>query len=125
MSRVLQFGSRLGGNSSYLADGPELETKSYSTLWLVFIGLVAFYSSYNSLKAPLRFIWHCFLRPLGKSENQEDRLDQFYEGQAEIYDSTRQRLLRGRKTMLQLVAAHMRERKSEKPLVWVDIGGGT
>ncbi|CAE6397523.1 unnamed protein product [Rhizoctonia solani] len=125
MSRVLQFGSRLSGNSSYLTDGSESKVKSYNPLWLFFIGLVALYTSYDSLKAPLRFIWHCFLRPLGKSQNQQDRLDQFYKGQAEIYDSTRHRLLRGRKTMLQLAAAHMRERKSDKPLVWVDIGGGT
>ncbi|KEP46673.1 betaine lipid synthase, partial [Rhizoctonia solani 123E] len=125
MSRVLQFGSMLSGNSSYLTDGSESEARIYSTLWLFFIGLVALYTSYDSLKAPLRFVWHCFLRPLGKSQNQQDRLDQFYKGQAEIYDSTRHRLLRGRKTMLQLAAAHIRERKSDKPLVWVDIGGGT
>ncbi|KAF8712289.1 hypothetical protein RHS03_01090, partial [Rhizoctonia solani] len=123
MSRVLHFGA--GRNSSYSSDGPESDVKSYSTLWLLFIGLVALYSSYDSLKAPLRFVWHCFLRPLGKSANQQDRLDQFYQGQAEIYDSTRHRLLRGRKTMLKLAAAHIRERKSTKPLVWVDIGGGT
>ncbi|CEL60650.1 betaine lipid synthase [Rhizoctonia solani AG-1 IB] len=123
MSRVFQFGP--GRNSSYSDDVPESDIKSYSTLWLLFIGLVALYSSYNSLRAPLRFVWHCFLRPLGKSVNQQDRLDQFYQGQAEIYDSTRHRLLRGRKTMLKLAAAHMRERKSTKPLVWVDIGGGT
>ncbi|KAF8750783.1 hypothetical protein RHS01_08892 [Rhizoctonia solani] len=42
----------------------------------LFIGLVVLYSSYDSLKAPLRFVWHCFLRPLGKSANQQDRLDQ-------------------------------------------------
>lgn len=49
-------------------------------------------------------------------------------GQAEVYDATRKELLRGRKTMLRLAAAHLKE--SRKPgdrgrLVWVDIGGGT
>jgi hypothetical protein len=66
------------GGPRYSDDGPESDIKSYSTLWLLFIGLVALYSSYNSLRAPLRFVWHCFLRPLGKSENQQDRLDQVH-----------------------------------------------
>lgn len=57
---------------------------------------------------------------------------QFYKGQAEIYDTTRNGLLRGRKTMLSLSSAHLRELRTncsstDKPqrLVWVDIGGGT
>ena len=53
---------------------------------------------------------------------------QFYEDQAQIYDATRNGLLRGRKTMLNLSAAHLRavhESTPKKRLVWVDIGGGT
>ena len=53
---------------------------------------------------------------------------QFYEGQANIYDATRNGLLRGRKTMLNLSAAHLRvirESNPKKRLVWIDIGGGT
>ncbi len=45
-----------------------------------------------------------------------------------VYDATRTRLLRGRQTLLRLCAAHLRQMKKEnpdKPLVWVDIGGGT
>ena len=45
-----------------------------------------------------------------------------------MYDATRHRLLRGRHTLLRLCAAHLRQMKKEnpkKPLVWVDIGGGT
>lgn len=95
----------------------------------------------------LQFVWHCFLSPIG-SGDQKSRLDkvlqphalysilspiltrcfQFYQGQAAIYDSTRHKLLRGRRTMLSLAASHIRaintDRDSER-LVWVDIGGGT
>ncbi|KAG8708678.1 hypothetical protein FRC09_001099 [Ceratobasidium sp. 395] len=111
-------------NATYKYPKSEYIT-THSTLWMI-IGLAIIYSSFGSIKAPLRFIWYCFLRPLGGAKTQQDRLDQFYEGQADIYDSTRRKLLRGRKTMLALTAAHLRERKTtQKPLVWVDIGGGT
>ncbi|KAG6917420.1 hypothetical protein DXG01_002505 [Tephrocybe rancida] len=79
------------------------------------------------LRPQLRFIWHCFIRPL-KASDQKDRLDKFYEGQADIYDKTRNGLLRGRNTMLSLSASHIRSMRAKNPkkcLVWVDIGGGT
>lgn len=47
---------------------------------------------------------------------------------AQIYDTTRSRLLQGRTTMLKLSAAHLREQRRREPnkrLVWLDIGGGT
>jgi hypothetical protein len=53
---------------------------------------------------------------------------QFYDGQANAYDTTREGLLRGRETMLSLSAAHLkslRTAESCRPLVWIDIGGGT
>ena len=56
------------------------------------------------------------------------QLFQFYRGQAEVYDSTRHALLRGRDTMLGLSVAHLRhlrEASPKKRFVWVDIGGGT
>ncbi|KAF7321356.1 hypothetical protein MKEN_00655800 [Mycena kentingensis (nom. inval.)] len=80
------------------------------------------------LRPYLTFIWHCFIRPLGKIGDQKARLDEFYAGQASVYDSTRNALLRGRKTMLSLSAAHlksMRKNSTNQRLVWVDIGGGT
>ncbi|KAG6868937.1 hypothetical protein C0993_007711 [Termitomyces sp. T159_Od127] len=79
------------------------------------------------LRPQLRFIWHCFIRPLDAT-NQKDRLDKFYQGQADIYDTTRNGLLRGRNTMLSLSASHLRSLRASSPqkrLVWVDIGGGT
>lgn len=53
---------------------------------------------------------------------------QFYQGQASIYNATCNKLLSGRKTMLNLSAPHLhplRASNREKRLVWVDIGGGT
>lgn len=75
-----------------------------------------------------RFVWNCFLQPLGKNADQAGRLDRFYKGQADIYDATRSKLLRGRGTMLKLSAAHLKEQRKKDPskrLVWLDIGGGT
>ncbi|PWN41282.1 hypothetical protein IE81DRAFT_324662 [Ceraceosorus guamensis] len=80
------------------------------------------------IKTALSFAYHCFLAPIGKSTNQSERLDRFYEGQAGVYDATRSGLLRGRRTMLKLCAAQLREMQRTnpgKPLVWVDVGGGT
>ena len=45
---------------------------------MLVLGSAVVYSSFNSLKAPIRFIWHCFLRPLGSTNTQKDRLDQVY-----------------------------------------------
>ncbi|KAJ3713291.1 hypothetical protein C8R42DRAFT_698973 [Lentinula raphanica] len=76
----------------------------------------------------LTFIWYCFIRPLTGAKDQKARLDKFYEGQADVYDATRRGLLRGRKTMLNLSAGHLRTLRAncpDKRLVWVDIGGGT
>lgn len=49
-----------------------------------------------------------------------------------MYDGTRTHLLKGRETMLQLLAAHLKAQPvalsasaSRKPRIWVDIGGGT
>lgn len=55
-------------------------------------------------------------------------IPQFYSGQAEIYDVTRNRLLLGREKMLKLSAAHLQDLHrvpSGRRRIWVDIGGGT
>ncbi|CAD6983485.1 unnamed protein product [Tilletia controversa] len=82
----------------------------------------------KSFRTAITFAWNCFLQPIGKVANQAQRLDRFYENQAHVYDSTRTGLLRGRKSMLKLCAAQLREMQRTnpgKPLVWVDLGGGT
>ncbi|THH30331.1 hypothetical protein EUX98_g3843 [Antrodiella citrinella] len=83
--------------------------------------------SYRVLEPYAKFIWHSFIAPIGAAD-QRGRLEKFYKGQANAYDTTRRGLLRGRMTMLNLGAAHLREMQASDPggrLVWVDIGGGT
>lgn len=84
------------------------------------------------LRTPLRFAWNCFIKPFlsSTSASQQDSLDSFYTGQADVYDATRAHLLKGRETMLQLLAAHLKAQpgpvgRGAKPKIWVDIGGGT
>ncbi|KAF9263436.1 hypothetical protein L218DRAFT_973210 [Marasmius fiardii PR-910] len=92
------------------------------------IAIYLVHSVYVVLTPQLKFVWYCFIQPLGAHGHQKSRLDKFYEGQADVYDTTRKGLLRGRKTMLNLSAAHLRSIQESNPLkrlVWVDIGGGT
>lgn len=85
------------------------------------------------LRAPALFAWNCFAKPFihsNKTSDQQGRLNAFYSGQAKVYDNTRTHLLKGRETMLQLLAAHIRAQPptvglERKPRIWVDIGGGT
>jgi betaine lipid synthase len=84
---------------------------------------------FPSLTPYIRFVYGCFLKPHGgdTSGRQQDALESFYAAQAEAYDQTRERLLRGRKEMLGLVAAQLKVRRerdeeadSGKP-IWVDV----
>lgn len=102
--------------------------------WSILAGLVAVVSlvliSYRFLEPYFKFVWHSFFAPIGATADQQGRLDKFYAGQADAYDTTRKGLLRGRMTMLNLSAAHLREiressRRTQSRFVWVDIGGGT
>ncbi|CAG8817662.1 20636_t:CDS:2, partial [Dentiscutata erythropus] len=98
----------------------------YLKIFLV-IFIFALLLTSEQFKAPLKFIYSCFLKPIGNKFDQRSRLDSFYEDQAEVYDATRGRLLRGRLTMLKVTAEQLRKQMtntSRKP-VWIDIGGGT
>ncbi|CCG81536.1 Putative uncharacterized protein [Taphrina deformans PYCC 5710] len=80
----------------------------------------------TSFKSLVKFVYFCFLQPLGKTDGQQSRLDRFYDGQAVIYDDTRSGLLKGRKKMLRLLAAEINVRQARLAgRVWVDVGGGT
>jgi len=71
----------------------------------------------------MRFVLH-----INTSHHHAHNSVKFYRGQAEVYDSTRNVLLRGRDTMLKLSVAHLRhlrEASPKKRFIWVDIGGGT
>ncbi|KAF2843141.1 hypothetical protein M501DRAFT_1005791 [Patellaria atrata CBS 101060] len=85
----------------------------------------------HTIKAYLKFVYSCFLKPHTGDENggQQAALESFYKAQATVYDATRTRLLHGREDMLGLVAAQMKfkeqtRRTGRKP-IWIDIGGGT
>lgn len=89
-----------------------------------------------AIKTPLIFMWNCFFKPFTKKSgegDQKDHLNAFYAGQASVYDTTRVHLLKGRETMLSLLAAHLKAQPvplakhdaPRKPRIWVDIGGGT
>ncbi|CEJ01538.1 hypothetical protein RMCBS344292_15562 [Rhizopus microsporus] len=75
-------------------------------------------------------MYSCFFKPLGEhGHNLQGRLESFYHDQAKIYDHSRGALLRGRKTMLKLSAAQLKEQiasgvMNKKP-IWIDLGGGT
>lgn len=80
-----------------------------------------------------RFFYASFLKPHsgdGAITGQQAALESFYNAQADVYDATRKRLLRGREDMLGLVAAQLRYKEAkgawikQRP-IWVDIGGGT
>lgn len=90
------------------------------------MALILFLIHYETAKPMLLFAHNCFLKPFlikipwfGKSSKlkgtfkssaHQELLEQFYEGQADIYDLTRRRLLRGRRTMLRLCAAQLAQR---------------
>ncbi|CAO3568358.1 unnamed protein product [Mortierella alpina] len=107
------------------------------TSQLAFLGasaafLLLLIASVDQIRTPLKFMYACFFKPLGKrgaDSTQQVRLEAFYKDQAEIYDDTRGTLLRGRSSMLALVAAQLKEQQKASGLskapIWVDFGGGT
>jgi len=79
-------------------------------------------SFWSDLKV-LRAMW--FSKITGS--NLQERLNSFYESQADLYDSYRIRMLHGRPTMLQHVTSHLTvtAKTKKKGLVWVDLACGT
>ncbi|GAC97098.1 hypothetical protein PHSY_004682 [Pseudozyma hubeiensis SY62] len=110
----------------HLAPAPLVNMTAVATAFITLVGVAAAVS--QKVRDILVFSYTCFLQPLGKTANQAERLDKFYQNQASVYDATRSGLLKGRTTMLKLCAAQLRDMQASnpgKPLVWVDIGGGT
>ncbi|KAI9481189.1 MAG: hypothetical protein EXX96DRAFT_565732 [Benjaminiella poitrasii] len=106
---------------------------SSSLLLLYYFGItatVACWIAWDSIQTPLQFAYSCFFKPLGQhGHDLQSRLESFYQDQAKIYDDSRRSLLRGRKTMLKLCAAQLKEQISTglmaKNPIWIDLGGGT
>jgi betaine lipid synthase len=70
-----------------------------------------------------KFFYACFLKPHSgdKNGNQQDALESFYKAQAQVYDTTRGRLLHGREDMLGLVASQLKQQEFPTKPVWVDV----
>ena len=145
--------------SNYAHAGQELPLwLNVGLISLIVVGLVFMVKSHPYVQ----FAYNCFIKPFLKSttsginaNEHQARLEQFYSGQAQIYDETRKRLLKGRSTMLKLCAAQLRQvypcqipfvngdrfgisnynaspslsptflSCAGKRFAWVDVGGGT
>ena len=70
-----------------------------------------------ALLADLRVLYHLALKPV-RGKSHADRMESFYQGQAEAYDDFRKRLLRGRQELYDRI--HVPDGG-----VWVEMGGGT
>lgn len=81
------------------------------------------------LKSMLVFCYSCFIKPHsgGSDDTQQAALESFYSKQADVYDTTRKALLRGREDMLALAAAQLLVKAeksgkiSDKKRIWVDV----
>ncbi|MDO5582037.1 MAG: class I SAM-dependent methyltransferase [Planctomycetia bacterium] len=69
------------------------------------------------LFSDLKILYHMAVRPI-RGKNHADRLDSFYGGQADSYDSFRKRLLKGRTELWNSIPI-------SEGMSWADIGGGT
>lgn len=73
------------------------------------------------------FFYATFLKPHStvSTNSQRDALENFYSSQADAYDVTRARLLKGREDMLSLAAAQLKFREGREELpkhrIWVDV----
>jgi len=70
-------------------------------------------------RSDMRVLWHLVTSKAASGTNHQERLEAFYSGQREAYDSFRRRLLHGRERMMELL-----------PLprtggTLIDMGGGT
>lgn len=71
----------------------------------------------SSLLGDLKILWHLAARRV-RGGTHAERLENFYSGQADNYDSFRRRLLHGRREMIDRVPVSEGD-------VWVDLGAGT
>lgn len=101
---------------------PEAEDPTLKDTWLTFSTYepkATWSSDFKVLKA----MW--FAKITGN--DLQERLNNFYETQADLYDSYRIRMLHGRPLMLKAVARHTQPNAAirKKGLVWVDLACGT
>lgn len=77
--------TQLAMSKSSILNGFCAEHRWASTVILGFIGsCISAVVGWKSVQAPLQFIYSCFLKPLGyHGHNQQDRLESFYQDQAD------------------------------------------
>ena len=69
------------------------------------------------LISDMKVLYHLTMKPI-RGKDHASRMESFYGGQAEAYDSFRKRLLKGREELWELLDV-------PEDGVWVDMGGGT
>ena len=72
-----------------------------------------------SFMSDLRILWHLLSAKAGENANHQERLEAFYSGQRDAYDSFRNRLLHGREELMRILPL------PEKGGTLLDMGGGT
>jgi hypothetical protein len=84
-------------------------------------------TAYEGLYPYWSFFYASFLKPhtTVSTNGQRDALESFYGSQADAYDVTRARLLKGREDMLSLAAAQLKFREGVEDMakhrIWVDV----
>ena len=72
-----------------------------------------------SFMSDLRILWHLLSAKAWENANHQERLEAFYSGQRDAYDSFRNRLLHGREELMRILPL------PEKGGTLLDMGGGT
>lgn len=97
---------------------------AFSTACLVGFALLLWTRS-EKCRNIAKFFWNCFIKPFWNTEGGwGGALEGFYAGQADVYDATRQGLLKGRTSMMKLAASHLQAgiKTGEKgKMVWIDV----
>lgn len=80
-------------------------------------------SPLTNLGRDLKVIYH-MVKPI-QGESHQERLEDYYQGQAANYDAFRKRLLQGREQLYQALMEDALKSETNSKLTWLDMGGGT
>ena len=94
-------------------------------IWVIILGLViiGLWPFLSQVFTPLKqfLVQLCTQKDTStSSQAHQQRLETWYKPQAQDYDSSRSKFLRGRQTMISLCASVL-----PRPRIWIDLGGGT
>lgn len=77
---------------------------------------------FETIRNEAQTFWHLLFSPV-RGDTHQQRLENFYAGQARGYDSFRRRLLHGRQSMIDALPKQLAADHGGK--VWIDLGCGT